>query len=83
MFFFAKDYRTITSEWQGARYFMRYGRELVSKLAISLKKGCGGDRWTTSLHQENRVKSVFEPSRGQSKLGCNTLIHTINNTTAQ
>ena len=33
-----KDYRTMTSGWQGAPYFRSYGRELVSKLAISLKK---------------------------------------------
>ena len=28
----------MTSGGQGAPYFMKYGREVVSKLAISLKK---------------------------------------------
>ena len=33
----------MTSGWQGASlYFKSYGRELVSKPAISLKKGWGG-----------------------------------------
>ena len=44
---FAKSYRTMTSGWQGASYFMRYGLELVSKPAISLKKSWGGYRRTT------------------------------------
>ena len=34
--------------WHGAPYFRRYGRELVSKPAISPKKCCGGCRRTTS-----------------------------------
>ena len=38
----AKDYRSMTSGRQGAPYFRIYGRELVSKPAISLKKGRGG-----------------------------------------
>ena len=38
----AKDYRTIISRWQGSSYFRRYGQELVSKPAISLKKRWGG-----------------------------------------
>ena len=32
----------MTSGWQGARYFRRYGGELVSKPAISLKEKLGG-----------------------------------------
>ena len=42
---FAKDYyyyREMTSGWQEAPHFRRYGRELVSKTAISLKKSWGG-----------------------------------------
>ena len=37
----------MTSEWQGPPYFRRYGQELVSKPAISLKKSWGGYRRTT------------------------------------
>ena len=44
---FVKDCRTMTSGGQGAPYFMIYGRELVSKLAISLKKSWGGYVRTT------------------------------------
>ena len=36
-----KGYRTMTSGWHGASYFGRYGRELVSKPEISLKKSPG------------------------------------------
>ena len=32
----------MTSRWKGVPYFRRYGRELVSKPAISLKKSWGG-----------------------------------------
>ena len=42
IFSFAKGYRTMTSGWQGAPYFRRCGRELVSKPAISFKKSWGG-----------------------------------------
>ena len=42
MFLFANDCRPITSGWQRAPYFRRYGREVVSKPAISLKKRWGG-----------------------------------------
>ena len=41
------DCQAMTSRWQGAPYFRRYGRELVSKPAISLKKSWGGYRRTT------------------------------------
>ena len=37
----AKVYRTMASKWRGALYFRRYGRELVPKPAISLKKSLG------------------------------------------
>ena len=47
IFLFPKDYQTMTSGWQGAPYFSRYGQELVSKPAISLKKSWGGYRRTT------------------------------------
>ena len=43
----AKVYLTMTSGWQGAPCFRRYGRILVSKPAISLKKSWGGYRRTT------------------------------------
>ena len=43
-FLFAKDGRTMTSGRQGAPFFSRYGRERVSKPAISLKKCWGGYR---------------------------------------
>ena len=39
----------MTSGWQGAPCLRRYGRELVSKPAISLKKNWGGYLRTT-LH---------------------------------
>ena len=38
----AKGYRTMTSGWQGAPRFRRYGRESVSKPAISLNRSSGG-----------------------------------------
>ena len=38
----AKDDRTMTSGCQAAPYFRRYGRELVSKPAISIKRKFGG-----------------------------------------
>ena len=41
---FAKVYRAMTSGRQGALYFRKYDRELVSKPAISLKKIWGGYR---------------------------------------
>ena len=44
-----KDYRTMTSGVQGAPRFRRYGRELVSKPAISFKKCWGGYRRTTQV----------------------------------
>ena len=45
VFLYAKDYQTITtSGWQGALHFRRYGRELVSKPAISKTKRRGGYR---------------------------------------
>ena len=49
IFLFAKDHRTMTSGWHGAPYVRRYGRELVSKPTISLKKkkSWGGYRRTT------------------------------------
>ena len=48
-FLFVKDYRTMTSGWQGAPYFRIYGRGLVSKPAISLKKSWGDrSRYCTS-----------------------------------
>ena len=46
-FLFAKEYRTMASGWQGASYFRKYCRELVSKQAISLNKSLGGSRGTT------------------------------------
>ena len=43
VFTFAKDYCPMTSGWQRAPYFIgRYGRGLVSKPAMSLKKSWGG-----------------------------------------
>ena len=39
----------MTSRWQGPPYFSRYGRELVSKLAISINKRWGGCRETTRM----------------------------------
>ena len=38
---FAVDYRTMTSGWQGASYFRRHGREMVSKPAIFVKEKLG------------------------------------------
>ena len=47
IFMFAEVYGTMSSGRQGAPYFRRYGRELVSKPDISLKKSWGGYRRTT------------------------------------
>ena len=42
-FLFAEDYRTTTSGWhRDCSCFRRYGLELVSKPATSLKKEVGG-----------------------------------------
>ena len=51
VFLSAKDYRLMmmTSAWQGAPYFRRYGRGLVSKPTVLLKKSWAGYRRTT-LH---------------------------------
>ena len=38
----AEDYPTMTSRWRGTLYCEGYGRELVSKPAISLMKRWGG-----------------------------------------
>ena len=37
----------MTSGWQGAPHFRRYGRELASKPAISINERWGGYRRTT------------------------------------
>ena len=51
-------YLTMTSWWQGAMYFRRYGRELVSKPAISSKRKIwGGYRRTTHM---SILDAVFE-----------------------
>ena len=45
IFLFTNDYPTVTSGWQGPPYFRRrYGRELVSKTATSVKEYWGGCR---------------------------------------
>ena len=51
VFLFAKDYRPVTLGWQGAPYFRRNGRGLVSKPAISLNTSWGGYRRTTPTHR--------------------------------
>ena len=47
----AKVYRMMTSGRQGVPYLRRYGRELVSKPAISLKNSWRGYRRTTHLRK--------------------------------
>ena len=49
IFLFAKDYRNMTSGWQGAPCFGRYGRGLVSKPAISSSISLGGHRRATQV----------------------------------
>ena len=44
LFLFAKNYRTMALGWEGALYSRKYGRQLVSKSAISLKENWGGYR---------------------------------------
>ena len=44
IFMLAKVYRSMTSGRQGASYFRRYGRDLVSKPAISFKSSWGSHR---------------------------------------
>ena len=70
VFLFAKDYRTVSSGWQGAPYFRRYGRELDSKQEISLKKHWGGYRTTTLLGGLNTARNTVlraEPGRHPPK----------------
>ena len=62
-----KGYRTMTSGWQGAPYSRRYGPELVSKPAISLKKIWGGYRrspgwlWREDFEHVQQHHDVFPP----------------------
>ena len=44
IFILAKVYRTMTSGRQGAPYFRRYGRELVSKTGDFVEENFGGSR---------------------------------------
>ena len=55
IFLFVKDYRPMMSGWQGAPYSRRYGRRLVSKQAISLKKSWGGYRRTTHFCEKKQI----------------------------
>ena len=48
-----RTHRAITSRWQGAQFYRWYGRELVSKPAISIKKTWGG------YHRTNPVWLLF------------------------
>ena len=57
----ANGYRTMTSGWRGAPNFRRYGRELVSKSAISLKRDWGDYRRTTH-------DWVLNPETGPSQM---------------
>ena len=41
-FLFAKDFQMMTSRWQGAPCFRRYGRELVSKTKDFVSRNVGG-----------------------------------------
>ena len=47
IFLFVTDYHTTTSEWQGAPYFRRYGRELALKPSITVQEKLGGYRRLT------------------------------------
>ena len=51
----------MASGWQGAPYFRRYGRELVSKPTISLKKSWGGGLPLNVSSQE-----IVQPKRATS-----------------
>ena len=79
MFLFAKDDRTMTSGWKGTPEFRRYGRELVSKPAISLKKDWGSCRInrTTPIRPKKfnayngmTRKCDGEPKKYQSTTSC-------------
>ena len=61
-FLFAKDYRPMTSGWQRAPYSTRYGRGLVSKPSISLKKSRGGYRRMTTKRLQ--PESLATPKGG-------------------
>ena len=63
----AKNHRTTTSRWQGAPCFRRYGRELVSKPAISLKKSWGGYRRTT--HRTDEAVDINALGDGDDSIG--------------
>ena len=69
---FARDYRTMALGRQGAPYFRRYGRELVSKPAISLKKGWGGYRRTIQFL--NAGKGHVPSSHGKKAHAAITLL---------
>ena len=61
VFFFAKDGRTVTSEGRkGAPHFRRFfGRELVSKPAISSRKNLGGGATVERLgHDRKHIQIV-------------------------
>ena len=59
---FATDYRLMTSGWQGAPYFRRYGRGLVPIPAILLKKSWGGYGRTTPTEPSHPL-----PPHGRSR----------------
>ena len=70
----AKHYRTMSSGWQGAPYFTRYGRELVSKPRTSFKSSWGGyhPRTTSILlaYPSPSAASVTPPTRGLFHFCC-------------
>ena len=73
----------MASVWQGTPYFGRYGRDLVSKPTISLKKRWGATverlqssaLWACSVplreHQASGARCEFEP--GVYRLGSSSL----------
>ena len=49
-------YQTMTSGWQAASHFERYGRYLVSKPAISFKELLGAHRRKTFFVENSKVQ---------------------------
>ena len=84
MFMFAKVYRPMTSGRQGAPYFRRYGRELVSKPAISSKRKVGGasverlccvPAVTANDHRVQKYSNDTVLASGQLRVGTVTFHH--------
>ena len=62
----------MTSGWRGAPYFKRYDRELVSKPAISLKKGWGG--YSSTVERVKKCDPYGSPRHCTTTFSASTLV---------